>query len=178
MLVMLKIGATTYGGGWSILAQFQAEFIDKRGWLTEEELMDYVSVGRSLPGIVVFNYSTLIGYRVCGFWGAYLAPFCIALPAVFTLAVVVIFYENVRDSGLVARILVGVRAAVVPTIAVASLKLRKGALAEPLGYVLVAASFLICVFTEIEMGALVISGALIGLLRYILTRRNNDVSAD
>lgn len=31
-----KIGFFTFGGGWSILAQMQKEFVEKRKWLTEE----------------------------------------------------------------------------------------------------------------------------------------------
>ena len=56
-LTMLKIGLFTFGGGWSIVAQMQKEFVEKRGWLTAEELLDIVAMGRSFPGIMVVNTS-------------------------------------------------------------------------------------------------------------------------
>lgn len=48
-----KIGCFTFGGGWSILAQMEQEFVDKRKWLTKSELLDMVAVGRSVPGIMI-----------------------------------------------------------------------------------------------------------------------------
>ena len=38
--VMAKIGLFTFGGGWSIIAQMQNEFVDKRGWMDEEQVVD------------------------------------------------------------------------------------------------------------------------------------------
>ena len=65
-LVMLKIGLFTFGGGWSIVAQMQKEFVEKRGWLGEEELLDIVAIGRSFPGIMVVNTAVMLGYRIGG----------------------------------------------------------------------------------------------------------------
>ena len=62
----VKIGFFTFGGGWSILAQMQSEFVERRQWLTQEELLDIVSVGRSLPGIMIANISALFGYHMGG----------------------------------------------------------------------------------------------------------------
>ena len=39
--MFLKFGCLTFGGGWSIIAQIQQEYVQKRGWLTDEELLDY-----------------------------------------------------------------------------------------------------------------------------------------
>ena len=63
-LVLFKIGLFTFGGGWSIIAQMQNDFIHRRTWLTDDELMDIVSMGRSLPGVMVINTSVLFGYRI------------------------------------------------------------------------------------------------------------------
>ena len=41
--IMAKIGLFTFGGGWSIIAQIQNEFVDKKGWMTEEQIVDYMS---------------------------------------------------------------------------------------------------------------------------------------
>lgn len=49
--------------GWSIVAQIQKEFVAKRKWMTEEELLDTVSVGRSLPGLMIGNVSFMFGYQ-------------------------------------------------------------------------------------------------------------------
>ena len=68
-LYFAKIGCFTFGGGWSIIAQMQEEFINKRHTLTEEELLDITSVAKSLPGIMITNISVIFGYRTAGIPG-------------------------------------------------------------------------------------------------------------
>ena len=71
MLFYLRIGLFTFGGGWSIVAQMKREFVDRKGVITEEELTDLTSVGRSLPGTMIGNVSFMFGYHIggiaCGF---------------------------------------------------------------------------------------------------------------
>ena len=68
----IKIGSFTFGSGWSILAQMEQEFVDKRRWLTKQELLELVAVGKSLPGIMITNITMLFGYQMAGvlavFW--------------------------------------------------------------------------------------------------------------
>lgn len=76
---MFRIGCITYGGGWSILAQMEEEFSEKRGWVTREELLDFMSLARSFPGIMVINLSVLFGYRTRGAAGAAAAAFLLCI---------------------------------------------------------------------------------------------------
>lgn len=69
-----KIGCFTFGGGWSILAQMEQEFVDKRKWLTKSELLDMVAVGRSVPGIMITNISMIFGYS--GRWSLWRNLLC------------------------------------------------------------------------------------------------------
>ena len=69
-LYFFKIGFYTFGGGWSIVAQIQQEYVQKKGWITDEDLLDITSVGRSLPGLMIGNVSYLFGYHVAGFLSA------------------------------------------------------------------------------------------------------------
>jgi hypothetical protein len=66
----LKFGCFTFGGGWSIVAQMQKEYVEKEHWITDEELLDYTSVGRSTPGLMIGNASILFGYCTAGVPGA------------------------------------------------------------------------------------------------------------
>ena len=67
---VLKFGCFTFGGGWSIVAQIQKEYLEKKHWITDEELLDFTSVGRSTPGLMIGNASVLFGYHVAGVSGA------------------------------------------------------------------------------------------------------------
>jgi chromate transporter len=177
-LVMIKIGAFTYGGGWSIVAQFQSEFIDKRHWLTENQLMDFVAIGRSLPGIVVLNYAVILGYHVGGVLCACLAAIGLALPAVITLSIITVFYQNVRNNIYVTKALIGVRAAVVPIILHAVIKLKKIALSGNFSYIVASSSLALCLFTDIRLFYIILFAGIIGFIRFVLQgRRKNGTTA-
>ena len=126
-LTMLKIGLFTFGGGWSIVAQMQKEFVEKRGWLTAEELLDIVAMGRSFPGIMVVNTSVMLGYTLGGLRCALLCGFGMSFPAFVVMCLVTGCYTAVRDNVWVARAMVGVRAAVEPKILTASMGIRQSA---------------------------------------------------
>ena len=51
----IKLGAFTFGSGWSIIAQMEQEFVDKRHWVEQSDLLELIAVGKSLPGIMVAN---------------------------------------------------------------------------------------------------------------------------
>jgi len=141
-LVMLKIGLFTFGGGWSIVAQMQKEFVEKRGWISEEELLDIVTLGRSFPGIMVVNTAVMLGYNIGGAGCAFLCAFGMSFPAFMVMAAVTTCYTAVQDNVWIARAMVGVRATVVPIILSACLRMRKGAIRDRIGLGIAIAAFL------------------------------------
>lgn len=163
MLYFCKIGCFTFGGGWSIVAQMQQEFVEKRGWITEEELLDFTSVARSLPGIMIGNTSLIFGYHIAGIPGAIASVVGITIPSLIIIALVTLVYDAFRSNPYVLRALVGIRAAVLPIILSAALRLRKGAFKDWLGYALAA---LAVVLSMLKVGTIliVVLGVVAGLL--------------
>ena len=121
----IKIGSFTFGSGWSILAQMEQEFVDKRRWLTKQELLELVAVGKSLPGIMITNITMLFGYQMAGVLGGVLAVLGIALPAVVVLSLVTLAYDAIKSNYWVWAALQGVQCAVVPIIGGAAISLGK-----------------------------------------------------
>ena len=50
-----KVGLILLGGGYVILPVMQSEFVDKRGWITYDELVEYYALSQSLPGLIAIN---------------------------------------------------------------------------------------------------------------------------
>ncbi len=144
-----KIGCFTFGGGWSILAQMEQEFVDRRQWITREELMDLTAVGRSLPGIMITNISMLFGYTVNGWIGGICAVVGIACPAIIILSVVTVFYDILKENPYCYAALKGISCAVVPIMAKAVISLGKDALKTKLGWIICLLSFLALFFGDI-----------------------------
>jgi len=158
----LKFGCFTFGGGWSIVAQIQKDYVENKKWITDEELLDYTSVGRSLPGMMVGNASALFGYHVAGIPGAIAAVIGICAPAMVIMFLVTFIYQMVSANIYVARAMMGVRAAVVPIIICALLKLFKSAMKDWPCYAIAAAAFSLCLFTNISNVLVVVLGAVAG----------------
>lgn len=158
-----KIGFFTFGGGWSILAQMQKEFVEKRKWLTEESLLDMTLVGRSLPGMMITNISMLFGHHMGGTLCGFAALLGITLPPFIILSIVTVFYVMVRENIYVTHALGGIRAAIVPIIASAAFKMRKSAFKGWFGYCLAGVAMLLCLFTTIHIGIIVIISAFVGI---------------
>lgn len=88
-----KMGWFTFGGGWSMVAQLQKDFAEERKLIESEELLDIVSVGRSLPGTMIGNVAYLFGYHQCGVMGGIFSVLGIVSPSLFILGIIAVFYE-------------------------------------------------------------------------------------
>lgn len=163
-LIFLKLGLFCFGGGWSIISQIEEECIQKRQWITNEKLLDFISVGRSLPGIMVINICVILGYDLCGILGAILAAGGVALPSVAVLCAVELVYDKVIDNVYVAKILAGVRASVVSITFSAAVRMWKTALNGKLSYVVMLLALILLLFTEIGNTVLILGAVGLGVL--------------
>ena len=72
-LTFFKIGAFTFGGGYSMMPMIQKEIVEKHKWATDEEVLNYYAVGQCTPGVIAVNTSTFIGYKRRGVLGGFVA---------------------------------------------------------------------------------------------------------
>lgn len=161
---MAKIGCFTFGGGWSIIVQIQHEFVDRRGWMTEEQIIDFMSVAKSFPGIMIVNMSVLCGYAMGGVAGALAAAFGLTAPAIVAIGLVTYFYSSLKANPYVEKVLNGVRCVVIPIILQAAWKLKGKSLVNVISYIFLAVSFLVCAFTDISKPIVIVAGAVLGLM--------------
>lgn len=159
-----RIGWYTFGGGWSIVAQIEKDYVDARKEMTAEELLDMVSVGRSLPGLMIGNVSYLFGCRRAGALGGVFSVLGISTAPFFLLSVLTVGYHAVKDNVLVGRMLTGVRCVVAPVIFSAAWKLRKGAFPRPVCWLLCAAAFFAVAVLHLGSVTVVLLGAAAGLV--------------
>lgn len=158
-----KIGCFTFGGGWSILAQMEQEFVDKRKLITKEELLDMVAVGKSVPGIMITNISMLFGYYVGGWFGGVCAVLGMTCPAVLILSFVTAFYKVLKSNVWCYAALRGIRCAVVPIMGSAALSLGKEAFRRKSAIPICALALALCVFTDISNVVMIVAGVILAL---------------
>ena len=92
-LTFLKVGAFAFGGGYAMLSLI-GDSVLKYGWMTEEELLNFVGVETVIPGPIAVNMATYIGYEQGGFLGALLATIGVVLPSFIVILVVAACIKN------------------------------------------------------------------------------------
>ncbi len=115
-LTFFRIGLFTFGGGYAMLPMIQAE-VAERGWMTAEELVNFVAVSESTPGPFAVNISTYVGMQRAGLAGAICATLGVALPSFIVILIVAHCFERFKKNRIVSGCLYGMRCAVVGLIA-------------------------------------------------------------
>ena len=160
--VLLKIGAVLYGGGYVILAFLQGDFVERLGWLTQQQLIDAVSVGQVTPG-PVFTTATFIGYVLKGVPGALVATLAIFLPSFVFVAISHPYIERMRSSQLFSGLLDGVNAAAVGLMAGVTIQLAREAIVDATTLIISATALLLLAGARINSAWLILAGGAIGL---------------
>ena len=92
-LTFLKVGAFAFGGGYAMLSLI-GDSVLKYGWMTEEELLNFVGVETVIPGPIAVNMATYVGYEQGGFLGALLATIGVVLPSFIIILIVAACIKN------------------------------------------------------------------------------------
>lgn len=144
-LTFSKIGAFTFGGGYAMISLIDHECVEKRQWLTSEELMDMTVVAESTPGPIAINCATFAGYKKAGFMGALVASLGMTLPSFIIILFISGILEHFLSNEIVAKAFSGIRIAVAVLIIRAAVKMIGKMLKSKknaLGIVLTAVFFL------------------------------------
>ena len=160
------VGVTTFGGGYAMLPALQREVVEKRGWATEEELMDWFAIGQCTPGVIAVNTSTFCGYRTKGLAGAVFATLGVLFPPVLIVLVISAFFWSFAENPWVAHALVGVRACVCALIANSTIKLFKKAVLDVPTFLVFAVVFVLAAFFGVTPALLVAGSGIFGLALY------------
>lgn len=111
------LSAFTFGGGYVIVPLMKKKFVDELGWLDEKEMLDFVAIAQSAPGVIAVNTSILIGYRLAGIFGAFLTILGTILPPLIIISMISLFYQSFRDHSVLQTLMLGMQAGVAAVIA-------------------------------------------------------------
>ena len=113
--IFVRLSLFCVGGGYSMLPVLRAELVEKRKWLTPEELADCYAIGQCTPGVIAVNTATFVGIKRCGVVGGVVATLGIVTPSFVIMTLLGALYnyavEFVQSAAFV-RVLGGVKAAV------------------------------------------------------------------
>jgi len=159
--IFLKVGSVLFGSGYVLLAFLRADFVDRLGWLTEQQLLDAIAVGQVTPG-PVFTTATFIGYVLAGFPGAVVATVGIFLPAFVFVAVSGRLVPRIRRSRVAGAALDGVNAASLALMAVVTLQLGRAVFVDVTSVVVAVVALALLATGRVNPTWIVVGGALAG----------------
>ncbi len=171
--VFFWISTVTLGGGMAMLPLMDREFVEKRKYLTEQEMVDIVAVMQSLPGLIAVNMAVLIGYRVKGVAGALVSAFASVLSPFAIIAIVAAGLSSLTDSPTLDHIFLGVRAGTAALILMSLVKLAKQVMDGPLAWSLGAIAFVASVVLGIDITFVILFGFLVGLAHVVICSRSS-----
>lgn len=122
-LTFAKIGTFTFGGGYAMISLIDHECVDKKQWISSDELMDITVIAESTPGPIAINCATYTGYKKAGFAGAAAATLGIILPSFLIILIISAFMENLLQYTVIEHAFKGIRIAVALLIIQAAVKM-------------------------------------------------------
>lgn len=171
-LTFARIGGFTFGGGYAMLPMLQKEVVERHGWATLEELMDYFAIGQCTPGVIAVNTATFIGYKQKGFWGAIFATLGAITPSIIIITIIAAFISNFQDFEIVQYAFGGIRAAVVALILSAVLKLSKKSIIDIFTFVIFLIVAVASFLTDLSPIIFVLAAGICGLVINLTGIRN------
>ena len=163
-LAFARVGAMTFGGGYAMIPILEREIVDRHGWATEEELMDYYAVGQCTPGVIAVNTATFIGYKTAGTLGGIVATLGVIFPSVVIITVIAGILTSFAEVPAVKSAFAGIRVCVCVLIFNAVLKLWKKAVVDKATLALFLGVFLLSAFFSVSPVVFVVFCAAAGIL--------------
>ena len=126
-ITFFKIGIFTLGGGYAMIPLIEEEVVNKKRWVSKDEMLDLIAIAQSCPGVFAINIATFVGYKLNKTRGAIATTIGTALPSFLIILLIAIFFHQFEDNKIVAAMFKGIRPAVVALIAVPTFNLAKRA---------------------------------------------------
>lgn len=162
-LIFFRVGAFTFGGGYAMIPILEREFVTQRGWITSEDMLNYVAIGQSTPGIIAVNMATFIGYRRCKTLGSAAATLGVITPSVIIISIIAAFISNFSEYVYVQKALSGINIAVAVILVSAVWDLGKKSIADIIGFALAVIAFIAVVVFDINSIWLILFALVVGI---------------
>ena len=111
-LTFAKIGLFTFGGGYAMISIIENICVERKKWITHDEMMEITVIAESTPGPIAINCATYVGYKMAGMTGAVLATLGIVLPSFVILYLISMFLEHFLEYQVIAAACRGIKVGV------------------------------------------------------------------
>ena len=111
-LTFAKIGLFTFGGGFAMISVIENNCVERKNWITHDDMMNMTVIAESTPGPIAINCATFTGYKTAGLTGALIATLGMATPSFIVIYLISMFLDNFLELKVVANAFTGIKIAV------------------------------------------------------------------
>jgi chromate transporter len=111
-LTFAKVGLFTFGGGYAMISMIENNCVERKQWITHDEMMNVTVIAESTPGPIAINCATFTGYKKAGFIGALAATLGMVLPSFVIIYLISMFLDNFLELAIIANAFKGIKIAV------------------------------------------------------------------
>lgn len=170
-LTFAKVGVMTFGGGYAMLPVIEKELIDKKQWMTRQDLMNFFAVSQVTPGVIAVNTASLLGYQKHRVLGALAATLGIITPSIIIITVIALFLKQYMSAELTERIFSSIRICVAALIVNALLPFFKKGIVSVFTGFLFAFSLAVYFCFKISPALLVVFCAITAIIYNAIKRK-------
>ena len=171
-MTFFKIGLFTFGGGYAMVPLIEYEMVEKHRWIDSREIIDIIAVAAAAPGVIAVNTATFVGYRVAGFRGALVATVGMIIPSYVIICTIALFYQQFKNLIWVSYAFAGIRAGVIVLLLGAVYELGKKLEYSAMAVSILAITFVLATFTEINVIFLLIGAGIAGMIYQVLIKKD------
>ena len=164
--VFLKIGLFTIGGGLVMIPLISRKVVEEKKWITDEEMLDCIALGQSLPGVIAINSAAFVGYKKRGIKGGIAATVGVSMPSLVIIIALANILDIVNNSSFVQGAMVGIKACVTGLVICVAYDLGKKTLKNVFQWIIAAAAFIAVVIFNVSAIIVVVFAGLIGVIYY------------
>lgn len=169
-----KIGCVAFGGGYTVIPLIEREAIEKRKWITHEELLDMSAISQTLPGAIMVNISTMAGYRAGGIWGAVVATVAAIAPTFIIVLVLTVFFWNYTENPIIKKVFIGILLGISSLITYSIITMWKKVIKKYFDIILVLLSTSLLVVFKINVIAVILTAAAAGFIYNLVIFRKGE----
>jgi len=174
-LAFAKVGLFTFGGGYAMIALIENTCVEKKQWISHDEMMNITVIAESTPGPIAINCATYVGYKQKGFAGALAATIGMILPSFCIIFAISRFLDHFLEITWISHAFQGIKIAVGILILDAALKMLQKMQKKPMPRVFMLCAFmamlLINIFSvRISSIVLMLAAGLISLIIFMVSK--------
>ncbi len=159
-----KVGTLLLGGGYVILPLLTSELVDKKQWITSDELCEYYALGASLPGIIAANVAIFTGRKLLGTKGAIAATVGMVMPAFLAIVLLASILSEIIEKPSIQHIFWGVGIGVITLLFLAVKEMWTKAVTDKFSVIVYSVCLILALSKKVPLALIIIGALIFGIL--------------